>query len=596
MASEHLWIAPGDIETDISGRVQLPKPGEDGFRLHSQAVEGSVGSSDILLDDEDGGFEVVGLNAYRVRETLSEADDPYIFAGHFGRRKESRGPYMTGASRQIFAQVQDANSLLSRYVIREGEEGDRPQETDTARWEWLRGTGIFPSESDFDDSLFIVEPTGVTLSAANLQDYTAQQIIDDMAQQSGLNYYVYFDGVEEKYYVIYAPDSGTHLTSALRFSNVEEDADGDTTFYAGLDWELDISPERLASTVIVRYANGSTGETDDDTAAEFSRVDRVMDANLVKTESVALSRAIKYLSELDDEEFELTGSVFLPASKASQFRAGMRVLMKASHLTGLSDFTWVRLHEVTITSISADPTLSYALAFTGTLSPSTTISCSGIIVDLALDLSTEQTDDFEPLTGVAITDPGGDYLALAFLLASQDDTCIAGPSTNGGLTTDSPWTFIDGFKTELNTNCDHTFGGAAYRSNATGTPVWNWSPGGSAQSWQQGSLIIPTAATAPVQVADPVGIDNRDIEFPSPPTPGNLIIAFTVDQPAGGTQASGTLVGFNFIGQLEAGGDKFLYVFCRCVQEGDPDTFDLWDGRSGGGGSHWNFGFEVELS
>lgn len=438
MSAEFEWVAPGEIITNITARVRVPSDGEDGFQLSTNAEEGSVGSSELTLDDAVGDFFPVGLNSLRVRDNASEADDPYVYFGAFGERRERRGPYRTGASRQIFAQLQDSNSGLSRYIVRADEDGARPQETEAERMEWLFTTSGM--ELHWDIATSILDTGSTVLTAADLTDYTPQQVLDDMAQQTGKNYYVYIDGSVDppEALLVYGHDSGTHLTSDLRFSNVLADVDHSTTFEAGDDWELTHDPARLASNVTVRYANGRVNENDDETAAEFSRVDKVMDANLIKTAGVATVRALRYLDELDTEERVLSGTVYLPAAKASQFRAGMRCEMKASHLTGMSDFVWVRLLNVTITHISEGDDITYALAFEGNIGATGGGGDAPAFVGLGDGVHSLETASPEPHASTV----EGDYMLLFIGNRGSDDPIDSTPLTSDGWAelADSPQT------------------------------------------------------------------------------------------------------------------------------------------------------------
>lgn len=582
MTAQHFMQNPGDSPVDISGHVLLPGIGEDGFRLQTNAEQGAVAGSEVEFDDPAGTFYPIGLNAYRVYETESEADDPLLFSGGFTTRRQIRGPYRTLGARKVAATIEDGNNGLSRFVVRSDEEGDRPEETETERMTWLFTTSGMALHWDFSTSILDLGPT--LMPANDFTDFTLQQVLDDMAQQTGKNYYVFWDGSvgnPPEALLVYGFDSGTHLTSDLRFSNVETDVDDETTFYLGLDTELSIDPSRIASYVVVRYRNGRVDESDSATADEFSRIDRVMDGSYIKTASAATARALKYLQELGSEETIVSGTVYLPASKASQFRAGMRVEMKASHLTGMSDFVWVRLVNVTITQLTTpEQVISYALAFEGTLSPGT--SCELIIEGLVAQSEGPHNFggiDFGPVTGDAIAGSGSDTLTLALFVTYSAEVSLH------SVTVGSPWTA--GTEKPGDVGGSHTETLVAYMDDAVSTPEWNWT--NYTYGWHQVAVVIPTTASAWEQEADINGLGI--ITWDTPPSPGNLLYLARIGE--GPSLFNGPPLGADWTllydELINESGIIQIYVAC-CPD----DVSDLESGEAGS--SWWAHCYEVAIA
>lgn len=589
MSLEALWVAPGDIVTDVSGRFELPKPGEDGQRLQSNAEQGSAGSATVPFDDKPGDFYPVGLNAFRLKETTSEADDPFLFAGHFGQREEVRGPYRTGSERQVEATITDANAILERYMIRSDESPDRPEESESTRMTWLLGTSAFDI---FESDTSMIDTGSTTLTKADLTDYTPAQILADMGQQTGKNFYVWYDGTANAglggYVLVYARDSDTHLTSALKFSNVIADVDDSSTFFAGLDFRLKHDPSRLASNVTVRYANGRVNVNNAATAIEFSRVDKVMDASLVKTAGVATVRATRYTIDLSTEEEIVSGTVYLPAAKASQFRAGMRSEMKVSYLTGMSDFVWVRLLNVTLVNISEDPTLTYALAFEGTFAPEVpAASCSAILSDIPVQDSGTNTGGSFGGVGDAIAGAEGS-LTLGFTVVSQPHTAIVEPIEVGG-----GFTLIEGFLTVDGEDTLHTMSAVYYRDGEGGTPIVSWAAT-DANSWRQFAFLIPGATI--VQSGSQLTTGST-LTLDDPLTPGNLVLLFRVAEgptnfgqdPDTGSPAWTLLHSADETHPSED--SPYMDVWGLCVPEDYGDEI----GGVSAGSAHWSFAVELAL-
>ena len=346
------WLAPGEIETDISERVD--NGAEPRFIVTTYAEEGSVASSNILIRDEDGDFQLVGLNRMDIREDDSIGDDPYIWIGRSFIRKEMRGRYLTGRSRDIDCGLEDNNNQLSRYILGDTEDANRPAEDHGERIAWLMGTDV--SFNMPDDSLVLIT-SSVAMPAYDYTGMSAQQVVEDCARASGYDFFVWFNGVTEESGLVYAESGGDWLQSSIRLSNVISEVDDSTTFYLGDDAELTHDPSRVASRVFARGDGVDGFRTNDPIDDLFGRTDKAMDFPTVRDQSVLTTRTDRALEQdLSSEEAIVKGSVYLPSTLASQFKAGYRFQLHATHLSGYQDdFAHARLIQTTHTLLT--PTL-----------------------------------------------------------------------------------------------------------------------------------------------------------------------------------------------------------------------------------------------
>lgn len=342
------WLAPGEIVTDLSERVD--NGGEPRFSVSTYAEECSIATSSIVVRDEDGDFHIVGLNAANIEEDDSIAADPYIWVGRFGMRTEERGRYLTGASRDIVAEVHDINTIASNYIAGDTEDADRPAEDHGTRMAWVAS-----QIPNIDDDSLVLITSAKSMPAYDYTGMSWQQVIDDCCRASGYQAFIYYDGANDLRQLVYADAAGEWLTTDLRLTNLITDVTGDgegLTFYADMRQEWD--PSRVASRVYGRGDGIDGFATYSPTEVLHARRDVAMDFPTVRSEATLNDRMGRSLaSDLSTESRTLKGTTELPSTHASMLRAGMRIAVHATHLTGLQDdFVWVRLLTTTHTLLT----------------------------------------------------------------------------------------------------------------------------------------------------------------------------------------------------------------------------------------------------
>jgi hypothetical protein len=334
------WLAPGEIETDISERVD--NGSDPRFSVTTYAEECSIASSAITVRDPDGDLHIVGLNRFDILEEDSIADDPYIWVGRFTERVEKRGRYLTGASRDIECTLEDLNNTVSRYIIGLTEDASRPSEDHADRIAWLLTTEACAL---LTDTSLVLTTTAVTMPAYDYTGMSPQQVIDDCARASGYQNFVWYNGVTDELGLVYALSGGEWLDSTLRLSNVISEVDDSTTFYLGAEGQLSWDPSRIASHVFARGDGVTTFGENDATADLYGRTDKAMDFPTVRSSTTLSDRVDRSLvNDLDTETTTVMGTVYLPSTHASMFKAGYRFELHATHLTGFQEeFAALRL-------------------------------------------------------------------------------------------------------------------------------------------------------------------------------------------------------------------------------------------------------------
>jgi hypothetical protein len=355
---------------------------KDTLEVTIQAAEASVGASVITIDDPGGDFYIRGLKPLYLIETDAEEDEWFGLVGifHAWNRVFRRGPYRTGASREVDIHVNDVNTLMTRR-LQKGTDAERPQENDTTRIDWLAhtpevigGSGDTP-EPVIEDFDFLFTDSPVPMDKTSYLGQDSAGTLNDALQDSGKNGYIFaspIDGQIIRYGIWYGRTERTDYSSPHRISNVMADVNidaaeaaatetpgdliaGEWTFYPSLDATLDRDPSRIASGVMVQRDGGYAYQRRIETAQAFEFADKLMTAELVKTQAQAERRAARYLRDLRNEDDAIECSVIVPNALVNGFREGQRTQVKFSHLPGYAaDFVWMRIAARTVRQIAAD--------------------------------------------------------------------------------------------------------------------------------------------------------------------------------------------------------------------------------------------------
>jgi hypothetical protein len=354
---------------ELVGRVRLTTP-----ETAAQAEEGAVGQYTLTLDDTFGTFTVRGHRIGWITETeaLADAYGGVVAVGYTGARKVHRGEEQSGAGREWVVDFFDVNTLLDRRIL-EGADCKRGTETDIVRVRWLLSTSEM--RPVVDDDTYVAASGGVAMDAADYVGQKVRDVLDDCAQQSGRNFYLFWlysgDPVSPVgVYLWYDRSETAGRVSGIRISNIDaeiDDADPLTqvTFVANPEAELTRDPARVFSGIHEAYDGGSRYVTKGSTATRFAARDTTGRAENVKTPGTAIARARRTLNDIDTELDLITDAIVVPRSRVNAAMHGDLVAVHYEHLDGYEDdFHNMRVVERTVRELGPS-TVELALTLTG---------------------------------------------------------------------------------------------------------------------------------------------------------------------------------------------------------------------------------------
>lgn len=346
------------------------------FSAQTDAKEGSTPHSSLIVDDPDGTLNFIGHRRLYVYEDLAAASNQVVYNGYIYGQKISRGPYRTSSGRIWTLDLVDHNTLLNRRVMN-GSDANRPAETDVRRMEALLGRGGFTQMTELntvDDSLYFSGVSPVSMDAA---DYRTQVCgtgyVDDCAQASGKNYFVWYREAVGSNSLWYDFAESSNWSGTKRLSNVLGDVDEITTFAVDLEHEavLDRDPSRVASGILLPYSgvavgsnsvSGSVYVQNQNTVDTFGAIDWVAPSTNVKTEAKATARANRYLADARTEDDIVHCSVKLASQNVNDFMAGMRFDARFEHFPEpYNEFVSYRCLSRVVNEISEDSARAFRL-------------------------------------------------------------------------------------------------------------------------------------------------------------------------------------------------------------------------------------------
>lgn len=301
------------------------------------AHRGDVGLGGYIMDDISASLDVPALKDIVVAE--SSASPVRLHTGFIADRVIKRGQMTRVSSeRQWSVMVTDINALLDDQLLSSESKAKRPAETDYDRIQWLLST--VPMNNNNVSAGQVPNTNKVQMDPLDHGASFASDVLDDCAQKSGKNYFLYNYGSGNKLFYDLATGSG--LTSSLQVSTVTADVDGSTCFAPIGDPGMTKSPIDIYSNVRLVYAKGAVSVVNHTTESNFRPRSVNIEATNVKTVTRATEKAQKYLDEANDEDITIDGiRIIVPAANVNDIRAGQRLRCKFPHL-GYASFTYFR--------------------------------------------------------------------------------------------------------------------------------------------------------------------------------------------------------------------------------------------------------------
>lgn len=327
----------------------------DPLELSAKADEGMAAGSTIKVRDPEGVFAVRAHRKIYVTDT--ECHTRSLWTGYTGRRRVKRGDPWVGKARAFELEVYDVNTVLDRR-IGEGNDWNRPAESDVERVQWVMATN---EASLIEDSIYISTDDPVQMSKCDYRGQSVKSVIDDCTQQSGKDFWAQnIDsggdpnlGDFNDYTLWYGKADLEEYTCDLRLTNDEADVDGTTTFIIGAEPVDEVSGDRTYSGIRGNYDGGHVYVQRQSTAEAFARRDRIQQMDNVKTASAATARANRILSDIATEEHAITCTVILSGSDVERVFEGMRIEAKFIHLDEFADsYSWFRIVQRTLRQLT----------------------------------------------------------------------------------------------------------------------------------------------------------------------------------------------------------------------------------------------------
>jgi hypothetical protein len=361
-------------QSDTGEMVEVTRILREGWNVKEAAEEGESPMVQIQVNDPFLELFFVGHRRWLVIEDESTGDDDVLYCGYIWRRTVARGTDDNGEplGRVWKIELNDANTLWGRRVM-EGTDCNRAAESDVERVQWLLSTAEAAAFDNVTDFVHTTNPA--PMDAVNYVGQMFDDIMNDCAQQSGKNWYVFYrkNGAEREMTAWYGRDADSGYVSPLSVSNDPADwSDADLADGTSLEWpvgddtELVLDPSRRYSGAHVPYDGGARYVTKPSTATAIGAPrDSVMPAVNVKTADKAIARGRRWLNDMDEEDERITTTVTLPAAIATQCRAGMLLGFKGVHLPGYEDSVSCRILSAAPKPVDAGSRYEIALDLAG---------------------------------------------------------------------------------------------------------------------------------------------------------------------------------------------------------------------------------------
>jgi hypothetical protein len=562
MALTFLYRDLDATDTDVTEFVVL-RFGQNPQGMAENAEERSVGAWDLEIED-NGVLDLHAQRTFYVLEDDTYDTDNVLWVGQTFDKHSVRGDIKrTGAGRVYTLSLIDLNTLLERRVIQEGDDPNRPAETDVERMQWLEGLGYIGGPSDY---LSTADP--VDMDAVDYTGRMASEVIEDCMGQSGKNSFMFRDPDNNIFSTFYGDSSGDTdvLTSDIRLSNVLSDIDNVTTFEVNLDADQWEANSRIYSGIFASYDGGAVYQENATTVANFSHRDTSVSWPDVKTTTKANARAIRYLADIGTEEIRITTALEMGSDQVGLFpHAGYRLLARFSHFPLFAlHFTWMRILSRNTTLIGPN---RYRIQYE--LSPGTPGGPAGTCLSsVSTADETADSGDVNSASGLSLavgTMPAAPGVSIGSWVASSGTGFLSGP----GPGISAPWTLLE----TVAPSSVHTAMFTGYYRSATvvAPPNMPCSVVNGSGGDPGGRAIVtsfPTSSATPVQSASANG--GSTVVLGGAPTAGNILHMIACGEGGLSIGTEWTVVARETLSGFTVGGGGVDIVHCiRCVDPGE---------------------------
>lgn len=313
--------------------------------LTTAARGGERGGGKVTVTDPTGTLNLRGWHSYTCDETLC-VGRPRLFTGRIGGKEIKRGPEgPIGPGRVWECDLEDLN-VLAHQRPTYGTGGKRPEEMGLDRVAWLLTTAAVGGS--FVDTGYVVDTFDRLFDPADYRTNYPDEILDDIVGIRGRDWFIFWDYDALAAALFYSFREHVILTSSLKISNVEGDADYETVFppgstSSGDDAGISRQHDDVYSGVLMVTSAGNffVGDRASTVSTFFhdapeSRV-AIVDNSRIGKRSTALAMGEQFLDAHASEKDTITIPIVLPARLVNYIAAGERILVKLEHEPGYED-------------------------------------------------------------------------------------------------------------------------------------------------------------------------------------------------------------------------------------------------------------------
>lgn len=340
------------------------------FDFAEAARNGEVASGGIDIDSENAGFYINPHWQVTAQDLAAPSD--FFYVGYVGDKTIARGPFAIDKDRQFDLDLVDLNTLLIDDIIT-GAAGNRPEETDIDRVQWLVGTSFLSGMSGNIGASF-----PLTLEAADFRTQTPLQLLQQAAETAGKLFFVYWDHVTDAPKLFYDLATASNFITSSKISTVLSDGSNSLTHHPVKDTLVrNLDGGRIYSEILFKYDGGSVTVNNTAVASNYRARKTVIYDNNVKSSAQATKKATRYITHSASEEDIVTCDVILTGEQIHEFRAGQLMQLKAPHL-GLPSFVDRRIVRRSVRPATETDTDNYRVTLELSLPKTTRFGSSGV--------------------------------------------------------------------------------------------------------------------------------------------------------------------------------------------------------------------------
>lgn len=325
---------------DVSSRIRL----EDGLDTVTSAADGGYATSHLLVDDPDSSLTIGRYQNVIINETACTPNR--MFTGYVTQANVSHDHPELGASRVWAIEVGDLN-ILSHLQAFHTSDAKRPQETGTARRDWLLST----TPARYFHNAGLAADFSGTFDEEDFRGKFPEDVLNSMSGDIGRIFFLYWTNTPTQVGLYWAGATDGTATSTLSLSNVLADVNNTTVFGVDPASELSIDMSQVYDEIFLTWAGGQVFLTDYDgrmpTGMHRTGVFDV--SSRVGRLATAQAEAQILLDRYSGDAETITCTVILPKDKVNLIDAGMLVPTKIAHLPDYSTYVNLRVASRSVT-------------------------------------------------------------------------------------------------------------------------------------------------------------------------------------------------------------------------------------------------------